>query len=420
MLQHLGPADEHLVTFAPHLLDEHGNLHSAATGDVENFAVIRLRNLQRNIGAPFALEAFPNAAGGNFLAVQSRERTVIHREGHLDGRRVDGPERQRRTLETVHQRFADENIRQARHAHDVAHVGFLDLDLLEPLKMKQRRHLARHRLRIAAQAKERIAHANGPRANFAKPNPAEIIRVAHIGDCNPIALALVTARRGDALENHIKQRGHIAAEFCVVSRRVAILRAGVNVRKVQLLIRGAQGDEQLEHLIQNPIRPRMIAVNFIDHHNRLRARFQRLAQHKASLRLRPLLRIHEQQHAINHTERPLHLAAKIRVPRRVHDIHVMPAILKRRIFRLNRDALFALEVHRIHDPLLLRNRLIRPKCPRLLEKTVHQRGLPMIHVRNNCNVTDKLHDIPSRRAGDYARLESATQEKAASILGSRV
>ena len=54
-------------------------------------------------------------------------------------------------------------------------MGFLDLDLLQSLKMKQRRHFARHRLRSAAQSKKGIAHTNGARANFAEPNPAEII-----------------------------------------------------------------------------------------------------------------------------------------------------------------------------------------------------------------------------------------------------
>ena len=80
--------------------------------------------------------------------------------------------------------------------------------------------------------------------------------------------------------------------------------------------------------------------------------------------------------------------------RGVNDVDVMLAVLERRILGLDGDALLALEIHGIHDSFLLRNRLIRAERAGLLEQTIHERGLPVIHVRNNGNVSNVLHAIP--------------------------
>ena len=153
----------------------------------------------------------------------------------------------------------------------------------------------------------------------------------------------------------------------------------------------------------NPVRPGVVAVDLVDHYNRPRTALQRLAQHEPRLRLRAILSIDEQQHAINHAQRPLHFAAEIRVAGRVDNIDVVVAILERRVLGLDGDALLALQIHRIHDALLLRNGLVGAKRTRLLEQTVDERGLPVIHVRNNGDVPYLLHAIPSRRAAHYAR-----------------
>ena len=136
MLQHLGPAHEYLVAFAPHLLDEHGDLHTAAAGDVEHGAHVSLGNLHGNIRAAFALESVPNLARSHLLAVLPSERAVVDGECHLDSGRIDGLERQRGALWIIHQRFSNEHIGQAADAHDVTRVGFLDLDLFQAFKLK--------------------------------------------------------------------------------------------------------------------------------------------------------------------------------------------------------------------------------------------------------------------------------------------
>ena len=118
------------------MFNEHGNLHAAATGHVEDRTLVGRRHLQRNIRAAFTLEAIPNLSRGHLLAILPGEWAVVDGEGHLDRRRIDRLERQRFALGIIHQRFADEHVRQASHAHDITGVRFLDLDLLQSLKLK--------------------------------------------------------------------------------------------------------------------------------------------------------------------------------------------------------------------------------------------------------------------------------------------
>ena len=90
-----------------------------------------------------------------------------------------------------------------------------------------------------------------------------------------------------------------------------------------MLVRGVELDEQLEHLVEHLVRVGVVAVDLVDDHDRLGAGFERLAQHKARLRLRALRRIHDQQHAVDHVHDPLDFAAEIRVAGRVDDIDVV-------------------------------------------------------------------------------------------------
>jgi hypothetical protein len=51
----------------------------------------------------------------------------------------------------------------------------------------------------------------------------------------------------------------------------------------------------------------------------------------------------------------------------------------------NRDAAFALELVAVHGPL--GDTFVCPKSPALMKKRIYQRGLAMIDVGDNCDVT---------------------------------
>ena len=131
----------------------------------------------------------------------------------------------------------------------------------------------------------------------------------------------------------------------------------------------------------HPLRAGGVAVDLVDDADRLEPVAKRLAQHPARLRLRPAHGIGQQQHAVDHLHHALHLSAEVGVARRVDDVDRVAVPLDGRILGLDGDALFALEIHRVHDPL--GDNLVVTECAALLQQLIHQRGLAVVHVSDN-------------------------------------
>ena len=110
----------------------------------------------------------------------------------------------------------------------------------------------------------------------------------------------------------------------------------------------------------------------------------RLLEDVARLRQRALGRVHEEQHRVDHQERALHLAAEVGVARRVHDVQAEAVVVHGRLLGEDRDALLALEVARVHDPV--HDGLVGAERAGLAEHRVDQRGLAVVHVRDDGDV----------------------------------
>ena len=179
-----------------------------------------------------------------------------------------------------------------------------------------------------------------------------------------------------------------------------ILRAGVNDWEIELLVGCLQFDEEIENLVQDLVRARVFSIDLVDDNNRLQFVLQRLAQNETRLRLRPIVRIDHQQHAVHHFHDPLDFAAEIGVTRCVNDVDPIAVPLESGVLRANGDSFFALEIHRIHHALL--NLLIGAKRSRLAQQLIDQRGLAVIDVRNDGDVTNLIHCIEGilSRAGE--------------------
>jgi hypothetical protein len=99
------------------------------------------------------------------------------------------------------------------------------------------------------------------------------------------------------------------------------------------------------------------AVDLVDARDDRQVRGQRLAQHEAGLRQRALGGVDEQHDAVDHGQAALDLAAEVGVAGGVDDVdrHVLgdrgrgDRRVHRGVLREDRDALLALEVHRVHD-----------------------------------------------------------------------
>ena len=113
-------------------------------------------------------------------------------------------------------------------------------------------------------------------------------------------------------------------------------------------------------------------------------RLQRLAQHEPRLRQRPLGGVDEQQHAVDHRQAALDLAAEVGVAGRVDDVQLDVPVAQRGVLGEDRDALLALQIHRVEHPR--GHVLADAKGARLPQHRVDQRGLAVVDVRDDRDV----------------------------------
>jgi hypothetical protein len=164
--------------------------------------------------------------------------------------------------------------------------------------------------------------------------------------------------------------------------------AGVAVddRELDLLLVGVEVEEQRVDLVDDLGDARILAVDLVDDEDDRQVQLQRLAQHEARLGERALAGVDEQQHAVDHRQPALDLSAEVRVPGRVDDVDLRPAVAHGRVLGQDRDALLALEIARVHDAVL--HVLVLTEGPGLPQHRVDQRRLAMVDVRDDRHVTD--------------------------------
>ena len=113
---------------------------------------------------------------------------------------------------------------------------------------------------------------------------------------------------------------------------------------------------------------------------------QRLLQHEAGLGHGTLRRVHQQDDTVDHLQDALHLAAEVGVAGGVHDVDFIVLVVDGGILGKNRDAALPLQIAGVHDTIL--GRLIFPVNAALLQQLVHQRGLAVVNVGDDGNVSD--------------------------------
>ena len=153
-----------------------------------------------------------------------------------------------------------------------------------------------------------------------------------------------------------------------------------------MLFGRAQLVEQVEGLVDHPVRTRAGTVDLVHHHDRLEAKRQRFLGHEAGLRHRAFDRIHQQQHAVDHRQHALHLAAEVGVSRGVHDIDVVAFKLDRGVLGQNGDATLFFQIVAIHHSF--NHVLVGGEGAGLLQELVHQGGLAVVDVGDNGDITE--------------------------------
>ena len=232
--------------------------------------------------------------------------------------------------------------------------------------MVDHRDLAGKFRAVDVQAEGRVAHFNLAGVNFAEGNAAQVIAVIQVGDEHLETLTGVGAGRRDVFDDRVEERLHGAGDVLQFDLGVTVFGAGVDNGEIHLLVGGIKRNEQLPDQVEHLLRVGVVAVNLVDHHDRLGTGFESLAEHEARLRLRAVGGVHHQEHAVNHVHDALDLAAEVGVAGSVHDVDVVVLVFERGVLGADGDAFLALEVHGVHEAFLRGLVLVEAERPRLL------------------------------------------------------
>ena len=378
------------MAFAAHLLDEDGDLHFSTCLDLEMTGNIRVGDLERDVCAGLAEETLAHLARGEQCALATSKRAVVDANLHRDRGRIDVHERQALALFAVGERFADEYILKACDADDVASFRLGDFDFLQSLVTKDSGDFCLGSAVTQMEADEIVADFHFAADDASVGETTEVFAIVQIRHDELEERLGADFWRRDFVHHGLVERLHGAALVLHVELRKAILGTCIDDREIELLVIGVEFEEELEDLIQHLVRVGVFAVNFVNDDDWFRTVLERLLQNELRLCLRAVVRVHHEEHAINHLHDALHLATEVGMSGRVHDVDVVAVPAERGVLCADGDALLAFEIHRVHDALLGRLGFVGAESSRLFEQAVNECGLAVIDVGDDGDIANKL------------------------------
>ncbi len=251
---------------------------------------------------------------------------------------------------------------------------------------------------IGIERKQRhlIAYTDFAAFNSPDSQPAEIRRVIDSGH-EHLKWSIHLARRcGNVLDDRIEQRRQIDWRYIEIHRCDSVTRGCVYHRSIELRFVSLEFDEKIEHFVVNTKRVSSGPVDLIDDDNWSALQLECFSKDEACLRHWPVESVDDEQHSIHHAKNSLDLTAEVGVTRRVDDVDLRAPPSHRSVLGENRNAALTLEwirvEHALHDDLIFSERA----C--LAEHLVYQRGLTVIDVRDDSDVSDFLRVLHSSEA----------------------
>jgi len=231
-----------------------------------------------------------------------------------------------------------------------------------------------------------LSHLNGASCDAADADSAHVLIIVNGGDQHLQRCLRIALRRIHIGHNGVEQGFEVGACFVGVKAGRAGTAGAVQERGVfQLFLAGIQIHEQLQHLVCDLVQACVRTVDLVDHNDDLQVHFQCLGEHKACLRHRALSRIYQQQCAVYHAENTFYLAAEVRMSRCINDIDFGVAVAYRGVLCQNGDTTLTLQIVGVHDTVC--HSLIFPEYAALLQHLVNQRGLAVVNVGDNGDIS---------------------------------
>ena len=169
----------------------------------------------------------------------------------------------------------------------------------------------------------------------------------------------------------------------------AVASAGVKKGEIELFVVGSEIDEQIENIVMDLVRTSVRTVDLVDDDDRFGFEFQRLVEHETGLREGSFRGIDQQNHAVGHIENPFDLSAEVAVSRGVDDIDLRIPVADADVLGEDGDAPFAFQIVVVEEALV--HFLIFAEEFGLFDNLVNKRGLPVVDMCDDGNVSDVLH-----------------------------
>ena len=393
---HLGPPDGELEALAAERLDEDRELQLAASLHDPRVGAVGVPYPQRHVADQLGVEAVLEHARRELRPVAPCQGRGVRADEHRQARLINRDERERLRAFEVGQRLTDGDLLDARDRRDLARPRLVRLDALKALGNVEPTDRGALDRTVATAPRDLLAATQGALHHAAQGEPSHVRRRIEVRDERLQRVAGLVRRRRDVRKHEVHERTQIRASYVRVQRGRPVARDAVDDREVNLRLGRVEVEEQLVDLVDHLGDAGVGAVDLVDDEDDGQVAFERLAEHEARLRQRPLARVDEEQRTVGHRQAALHLAAEVRVAGRVNDVDLHVAHAHGGVLREDRDAFLTLQLVRVHDAL---GRVgVRAELARLLEQSVDQRRLAVVDVRDDRDVADVV------AGGDHARI----------------
>ena len=373
-----------LKPLAAHRFDEHAEVQFATAGNAKFVRITRIVYAQCHIVLELLVEAFPDLAARQELAVLTGEWRLVDLEGHAHGRFVDGQRGQGLFMVRVAERVRDAQLVDAAEHNDVAGRGTFRAYAFEAVESKKLEDAGAARRPVRCNdADGRIglqcAPANAP--DTENTDIRVVVQARHLQLQRPVCIHIGV---WDVLYDRFKKRGHIAAADIRVITGVSFQGRRINNREIELLVGRAEPIEQVECLVDYPVGASAFAIDFVDDHDWHEPLRKRFLRDEAGLGHRAFDGVDEEEDAVDHREHAFHFATKIRVSRRVHNVDAIILPVDGRVLRQDSNASLAFEIAGVHDSIGYVS--TRAQGARLLQHPVDQGRFAMVNMSDDRNI----------------------------------
>ena len=400
-----GLSDLQFVAFAPHGLDEDGEMQYAAAVDEERVGRAGLFDAHGQVFFEFVVEALANVAAGDIFAFLAEERRVVDGEKHrhcglvdLDGRQgfgivvvADGvADFEHHVLVEVEEHGTDfagfDNVLGSFFAQAFEGVELLDFGMdnlgffvfVSVFVVKVRPFGECYSL--SGLECSAIETTDG----YASEVGAVVERREH-----HLGVAFRNFRCGYVLDDEVHQIADVFGGGVPVGTHPSLFGAAVCCREVELVVVGTEVEHEVEDSLLSGLGVAVGFVDFVDDDYGLQTQFDGFLQNKTRLWHRTFKGVYDEQHTVGHVQDAFHFTAEVAMARGVYDVDFVVAVADTHVFRKDGDAAFTFEVVVVENKVA--SFLVVAKKFGLMQHSVDKGGFAVVDMCYNCHIANILH-----------------------------